>query len=240
MINVILDEIRKGKITNEILEIINSRYVKTVPQNQQYITLTAKNQTANEINRAFLNTLPGKEEKYEATIIGELSTTAYPAEKTLYLKKGAQVMLLRNDREKPMRWVNGTIGTVMSLSDAIIMVNVDGVTHSINRESWQKYRYFYNAQERKLDKEIVSVFTQFPLRLAWAITIHKSQGKTYQTVAIDMEGGAFAAGQTYVALSRCKSLEGIYLKTMINATDIIVNQQILSFMRNAETIFIEK
>jgi len=163
-----------------------------------------------------------------------LKESSFPTEKELRLKEGAQIMLLKNDRQKPPRWVNGTVGVVTKLSDDIIRVNIDGVEHTISKESWNSIRYYYDAEKRELEKEIVSSFTQFPIRLAWAITIHKSQGQTYESVAVDLTDGAFAHGQTYVALSRCTSLDGLYLTSPIQPEDVIVDQEIVSFMRKIE------
>ena len=143
-------------------------------------------------------------------------------------------MLLKNDKEK--RWVNGSVGTIASLSDNEIQVNLDGYTYSVPQETWSKIRYSYNQETKKIEEEVVSSFTQFPLRLAWAITIHKSQGHTYGSVAVDMGDGAFAHGQTYVALSRCKSLEGLFLKREIVREDIIVDPAITNFMKNIKVI----
>jgi ATP-dependent exoDNAse (exonuclease V) alpha subunit len=186
------------------------------------------------INHRKLDALDGVEKAYEAQITGDIKESAFPTEKLLRLKVGAQIMMLKNDTEKPRRWVNGTLGVVAKLGDNSIRVNIDGVEHTVNVETWQKIRYEYDHEERALKKIPVSEFTQLPVRLAWAITIHKSQGQTYESVAVDMSDGAFAHGQTYVALSRCKSMEGLYLTTAIRREDVIVDQEIVDFMRSAQ------
>lgn len=145
-------------------------------------------------------------------------------------------MLLKNDRQKPTRWVNGTLGEITKLSDDVIRIKIDGVEHSISKETWNSIRYYYDHEKRKLEKEIFSSFTQFPLRLAWAITIHKSQGQTYQSIAIDLTDGAFAHGQTYVALSRCQTIEGLYLTSPLRSEDIIVDQEVIEFMKNTTVV----
>lgn len=229
----LLNAIRNGKHTLEIISGFNERSNVVLPESG-YITLAGTNATVSRINHAKLASLSDELKTYIADISGDLKKSAFPTEKELKLKVGAQVMLLKNDRQKPARWVNGTLGVVTHLSDDVIRVNIDGVEHSVSKETWNSIRYYYDPEERKLEKEIVSSFTQFPLRLAWAITIHKSQGQTYQSVAIDLSEGAFVHGQTYVALSRCQSLEGLYLTSPLRSEDIIVDQDVVEFMKHVE------
>lgn len=229
----VLNAIRKGKMTDEHLTTLNIRAGVGIPEDG-IITLATTNQAVNEINDYHLGKLPGKIYEYRATIIGDLEQSSFPTEEILRFKQGSQVMLLRNDKEK--RWVNGSIGQITSLSNDEIKVNIDGYTYSIPPETWSKIRYTYNPETKKIEEEVVSSFTQYPLRLAWAITIHKSQGHTYGSVAVDMGDGAFAHGQTYVAISRCKSLEGLYLKREIVREDIIVDPSIIDFMNRAAVI----
>lgn len=225
----ILNSIRIGKHTEETLKKINKRAEEKLPATG-FITLAGHNNTVSKINHEKLESLESEEKTYVAKITGNLQESSFPTEKELKLKEGAQIMLLKNDKQNPRRWVNGTLGIVTKLTDNLIRVNIDGVEHSINKENWEKIKYSYDHEKRTLEKEVVSTFTQFPLRLAWAITIHKSQGQTYQSVAIDLSHRAFASGQTYVALSRCQSLEGLYLLSPIKNEDIIVDQEIVEFM----------
>jgi len=226
----ILNTIRKGKVDDNTLSKINERAVDLIPEDG-IITLAATNDKVDSINYGKLNQIDEKLYEYKANIAGEIKSSDFPADEILSLKKGAQVMLLKNDRQK--RWVNGTIGFIDSLSDNEIKVNIDGIVYPVSQQTWNKTRYYYDMETRKVDQEIISSFTQFPLRLAWAITIHKSQGKTYNSIVVDVGSGAFAHGQTYVALSRCVSLDGLYLRQRLLQSDIIVDNDIVNFMTKA-------
>ena len=225
----ILNTIRNGTVSQAQLDELNARANANAPS-ERTVTLASTNKSVDEINTSHLAQLPGQGVEYEAIIGGKLEEASFPTEKTLRLKQGAQVMLIKNDKEK--RWVNGTVGTIAELSRDQIVVNVDGIEFPIQKESWSKIRYYYDQETRKVKEEIVSSFIQFPLRLAWAITIHKSQGQTYGSVVVDMGGGAFAHGQTYVAISRCRSLEGLYLVRPIKLEDIMVDPAVINFMMN--------
>jgi len=227
---LLLNSIRVGDHSETTLAKLNARTQAPLPVTG-FITLAGHNATVSRINHEKLAELQGTEQVYVAQVTGNLSEKSFPTEKDLKLKVGAQVMLLKNDKQKPPRWVNGTLGIVTKLTKDLIRVNIDGVEHTIYQDSWDAVRYYYDPTLRKIEKEVVSTFRQFPLRLAWAITIHKSQGQTYQSVAIDLSGRAFASGQTYVALSRCQSLEGLFLLSPIRRADIIVDQDIVEFMR---------
>ncbi len=228
----ILNSIRVGNTSESILSALNERVVENGYIGNS-VTLAGTNATVSSINSKKLAQLDGEESIYEAKIWGNIQESSFPTEKHLKLKVGAQVMLLKNDTEKPRRWVNGTVGVISKLSKDVIKVNIDGVDHTIIPASWDKIRYEYDTETRVLKKKVISSFSQFPLKLAWAITIHKSQGKTYQSVLIDLSGGAFAHGQTYVALSRCVSLDGLYLNSPIKHEDIIVDPDIIEFMKGA-------
>lgn len=231
----ILNAVRKNQIDDSLLSALNERYVESVPR-EGVITLATRNAVVDQINNNRLVQLNTPMHEYRAEISGNLERSAFPTEEFLRLKKGAQVMLLKNDPEK--RWVNGTVGVIEDLSQFEIKVRINGeIVYSIPKVTWTKIRYFYNSETRKLEEEVLSSFTQFPLRLAWAFTIHKSQGKTYNSVVVNMEGGAFAHGQTYVALSRCTSLAGLYLTQPIVRDDIKLDPIVINFM---EQIQVEK
>jgi len=231
----LLNAVRNKVGLPEALEELNERVNVEIPDDG-FVTLAGTNATVSAINHEKLAQLEGTERKYEAMVSGSIAESSFPTEKILKLKVGAQVMMLKNDQKKPARWVNGTLGVITQLTANVIRVNIDGVEHSVNKETWEKIQYYYDHEEEKLEKEAVSSFTQFPMRLAWAITIHKSQGQTYESVAIDLSGGAFAHGQTYVALSRCKNLDGLYLHSPIREQDVIIDQEIIDFMSKAETL----
>ncbi|MBI4096172.1 MAG: AAA family ATPase [Candidatus Levybacteria bacterium] len=223
----ILNAIRTKDLSEQVLLDLNGRSKVSIPVDGVVILATT-NSSVNEINQNRLAQLEGKEYEYRAIISGNLERSSFPTEEILHLKKGAQVMFLRNDRSK--RWVNGTLGKIHSLSEKEVKVSIDGIVYPVLQETWKKIKYYYDRQKHSVEEEIISSFTQIPLRLAWAITIHKSQGQTYKAVAVDMGSGAFAHGQTYVALSRCKSLEGLYLKREISREDIIVDTTVINFM----------
>lgn len=226
----VLNSIRRGEVSDTVLTSLNSRAIASIPDDG-VITLATTNAIVDRINYRRLAQIKEEPFEYHAEISGEMESSWFPADEVLNLKKGAQVMMLKNDPEK--RWVNGTIATIESLDNSQITVNIDGLTYPVSRYSWNKIRYKYNRDTRRIEEEVISSFTQFPLRLAWAITIHKSQGKTYNAVAIDMGGGAFTHGQTYVALSRCTTLEGLYLKQKLRREDVIVDSAVVNFMSRA-------
>jgi ATP-dependent DNA helicase PIF1 len=229
----LLNAVREGKLTDDHLQLINSRVSMDLPADG-VITLATTNQTVSEINQRRLSLLPGTEHEYKAAVSGEMERTYFPTDENLRLKEGAQVMFLKNDRDK--RWVNGTIGIVERLDREEVHVNIDGISYTVGPETWNKIRYTYNRETHKIDEEVISSFTQYPLKLAWALTIHKAQGQTYGQVVIDIGTGAFAAGQTYVALSRCRSLDGLYLKREIMIQDIQVDPLVVQFMNHVRPI----
>lgn len=225
----VLNSLRVGNFNQEAIAVLNSRANIPTPT-ENFITLALTNNTVSEINHRKLAEIKEQSFTYAAEISGDLEPSAFPTEKNLELKAGAQVMFLKNDREK--RWVNGTIGEIDYLTDDAIEVKVNGEVVVVKKEKWDKIKYSYDSEKQAIKEEVESSFTQFPLRLAWAITVHKSQGQTLDTVVFDIERGAFAHGQTYVALSRCRSLEGLYLRRPIRARDIIVDPQVSQFMRS--------
>ena len=214
----VLNGIRNNNISEENFRILNGRLKRFfMPgENEEYITLTTHNSQADEINQQRLRNIPGRIHSYQAEIIDEFPENSYPADRDLKLKVGAQVMFLKNDVESK-KFFNGKIGTVTGLNEDGIRVKCkdDYNEIKVQRSEWQNIRYKANPDTREITEEVLGSFVQYPLRLAWAITIHKSQGLTFDKVIIDAER-AFAKGQVYVALSRCRSLEGLILKTPVS------------------------
>ena len=227
----VLDRIRTNTAGSADLQLLNTRCNAPIHkgENDMYITLATRRDTVDHINEQKLAELPGKAVKLQGEIHGEFPENSLPTLMELIVKPGAQVIFIKNDQEK--RWVNGTIGTISGLSDDGIMyvVTEDGKEFDVHKESWSNVRYRYNETEKKIEEEELGTFIQYPIRLAWAITVNKSQGLTFSRAIIDFSGGVFAGGQTYVALSRCTSLEGIQLKREITRADIFVRPEIVSF-----------
>ena len=232
----LLNAIRNRSIDDERIERLNSRCRPDFfpPDGEFYITLTSTNDLAAVRNREKLAALPGRARSYAGMTEGEFDRSSLPTEESLELKPGAQVMLLTNDRHG--RWVNGTIGRVDRIvkvagGDDIIAVDIPEAGRvEISPNTWELYHFRYDAQADRIESEAVGSFTQYPLRLAWAVTIHKSQGKTFDRVVIDIGRGAFAHGQVYVALSRCTSFEGIILMTPIFKKHILMDWRIVRFL----------
>ena len=227
-----LNAVRHGQVTAEIAERLNETGARPVPTDGA-ITLATTNATVNRLNATELARLPGRVLTAKAEITGEFGGRAYPADESLELKVGAQVMFLRNDSDQ--RWVNGSVGMVTKIADTVF-VEVDGEEHEVQPAVWEKYKYSYSAATKQLKRDIVAEFTQLPLRLAWAVTIHKSQGKTYDRAIVDLGQHSFAPGQTYVALSRISALEGLYLTRPLRPSDIIVDENVLRFMSQAVAV----
>ena len=226
----LLNKIRNKTIAEEDIGLISWNYISestALPKDTIYLTTT--NAMAEERNKEELLKLPGKPDVFEAEISGEIDRKHFPAEELLVLKKGAQVMLLNNDSAG--RWINGTIGTVVGIEEDSLEVKLsDGPIEEVKPFKWNVYRFYWDQDSKSVAADNVGSFRQFPLKLAWAITIHKSQGKTFDNVAIDLGRGTFASGQLYVALSRCRSLDGIFLKREINLSDIKVDFRVMKFM----------
>lgn len=232
----LLDRMRINSTTSDDMQILNSLVDETclhdnVDQESFGITLTTRRDSATEINERRLESLPGKEYVFTGEIKDDFPDKILPTDLNLKLKVDAQVMLIRNDKEK--RWVNGTLARIKKISKKGIKVELEnGSIENVEREEWQNIVYTYDEESRKVNEEIIGTFTQYPLKAAWALTIHKSQGLTFSNVTIDMAGGAFSAGQTYVALSRCRSLQGIRFINPLMRSDIIVSRGAADFSRN--------
>ncbi len=225
----VLNAIREGDPSATELEILNARVspIRTLGEGDPFVILTPTNAAAHRINSAFLSALPGAAKTYAASVTGEFSQGAQPTEMTLTLKVGAKIIMLRNDADR--RWVNGTIARVTRLEADSIWVDVDGKEYEIEPVAWESRRYAYDQTEQKIVETIAGTFKQLPVRLAWALTIHKSQGLTLDKVYIDLGRGTFAHGQAYVALSRCRSLEGLSLARPLRPSDILFDTAVLGY-----------
>ena len=223
----LLDNIRNENVQSSDLQTINSRVGKSCDKDKAVITLTSTNRVARKINETLLAQMQEPDYVFDGTIEGDFDVAKFSStEQTLHLRVGAQVMFTKNDISK--RWVNGTLGKVEKIEEGRISVKLnDGTTHWVEKVTWEKVKYSYNKTTKETEKKIVGTFTQFPLKLAWAITIHKSQGLTFDQVKIDLSGGVFAAGQTYVALSRARSLEGLYLQKPVLAGHVKTHEDVL-------------
>ena len=227
----ILDRIRNNAARKQELDTLNGRYFPSFePQNEDmYITLATRRDQVDFINEKKLAELPGEEYVSVGKIEGDFPESSLPTQLNLSIKEQAQVIFIDNDYER--RWVNGTIGMVSGIDENgnVYVLLESGVEHLVEPTSWRNYKYKYNEKERRIEEEIVGTFEQLPIRLAWAITVHKSQGLTFSRVVVDLTGGVFAGGQTYVALSRCTSLEGLVLKSKISSRDIFIRKEIVEF-----------
>jgi len=228
----LLNEVRNDQLSTNGLELLNSRYDPDFRphEDEGYITLTTHNRKADAINAEEMAKIDTAVFTYEAKIQGDFSDKSYPNDALLSLKVGAKVMFIANDVGVDRKYFNGKLGVVTSLSETEIFVTCNGETEPllVNQETWQNIRYSVNQETNQIEEEELGSYTQFPLRLAWAITIHKSQGLTFDKVVIDA-GAAFASGQVYVALSRCRSLDGIVLTTPINQRSLVVDEHVLNF-----------
>ena len=230
----ILDRIRVNKMSREDLAVINKQYRANVNKERNddfVITLATRRDTVDVINEKRLAEIESDEYLYEGEIEGVFPLQNLPTSQNLELKVGAQVIFIKNDKDG--RWINGTIGKVARCGVEDITVELeDGCSFAVEAAEWENMQYTYDEKEKRIKEVVLGTFKQFPLKLAWALTVHKSQGLTFNKVIVDFSGGAFSSGQTYVALSRCTSLEGITLCQPLNARDVIVNQAVVEFSRN--------
>lgn len=230
----ILDHIRMSEVSQPDLQMLNSRVGKPLKEDnsQLAITLSSRRDQVDYINDKHLQELPGEPTCFKGIIKGEFPESSLPTQMELYVKPGAQIVFIKNDIDR--RWVNGTLGIVEAIDEelgVIYVITEDGNEHEVEQEHWSNVRYSFNEKEQKIEEEEIGVFIQFPIRLAWAMTIHKSQGLTFRQVVIDFSGGIFAGGQTYVALSRCTSLNGMSLTEPIRREHVFVRPEVKQFAR---------
>ncbi|MET0568651.1 MAG: AAA family ATPase [Hyphomicrobiaceae bacterium] len=225
----VLNRVRDGEADADDLTVLNECVapIRTLSEGEPYVILTPTNAAANRINMAFLEALPSGAREYAAKVTGDYNQSAQPTDQTLVLKPGAKVMLLRNDSDR--RWVNGTIARIARLEQDRVWVEIDGEEHEIEPASWEARRYAYDQAEQKIVETVAGTFRQYPLRLAWALTIHKSQGLTLDKVYLDLGRGTFAHGQAYVALSRCRSLMGLALARPLRPQDILFDRAAMGY-----------
>ena len=235
----ILNQVRNNTLTPQSLQMLNTRYLpefKADEQKEYYIVLSTHNRKVDAINQREMDALPGKVYHYSATIKDTFPESMYPMDETLTLKLGARVMFTKNDSSAEKRYYNGKLGVVSHLTDKTITVTCEGEEPiEVHRETWENIRYTSEAGSEVVQPEVIGTFSHYPLRLAWAITIHKAQGLTFDRVVIDA-ADAFAAGQVYVALSRCRSLEGIVLLTPIPSRALTNAREVLDFTNQQQEI----
>ncbi len=239
----ILNRVRNNVAEADDLQELNKRFQLgfVPPKGENYITLSTHNRKADVINEAELKKLQGKTYQYKAEVDGEFSDKALPTEMMLQLKEGAQVMFVKNDSGGERKYFNGKLAVVKKLTaDEITVAFLDGEELKLEKETWKNIRYNYNKEKDDIDEEELGSFKQYPIRLAWAITIHKSQGLTFDKAVIDA-GSSFAPGQVYVALSRCTSLDGLVLHSRIQPHVIATDQRVLQFAeREVDDAYLEE
>lgn len=231
----LLDQVRMCEADDGCISAINSRYTPHYePKDDEFVIhLTATKDFARQINSQKLQSLDYTLYSFDAISVGEFPSKSLPADEVLQVKRGAQVMFIKNDPQK--RWINGTIARIEFVSSDGMEVRMqNGDIHKIARERWENRSYRFDRVQRKITTEVSGTFEQFPVKLAWAITVHKSQGLTFDKAVIDLGSGAFVNGQAYTALSRCKTHEGIYLKTELKKEDLILDRRLTDFFANLQ------
>ena len=233
----LLNKIRENKADDEVLNELNKRYQRDFqpPKEEGYIRLTTHNNQAQRINDRELASLPGKAYSFRAEVKDDFPEYSYPADEVLTIKEGAQIMFLKNDVSSEKRYYNGMIGEVVTVNETGMFVRGKDSEHEFQllQEEWGNYKYVLNEETKEITEEIAGVFRQYPIRLAWAITIHKSQGLTFERAIIDARN-SFAHGQTYVALSRCKTLDGMVLESPLRREAIISDSVVDNFTKAVE------
>lgn len=234
----LLNKVRDCSIDNSGIDELNKRYNPAyTPKPEEFvIILTTNNYLAKIDNITKLNSLPYKSHFFKANITGDFKEDKYPTEPVLELRRNSQIMLAKNDSvDKGRRWVNGTIAKIEFLDDEKIEIRLkDGSIHTLQKETWENRQYQWDKNKGRITSKVIGTFEQYPLKLAWAITIHKSQGLTFECVIIDLGSGAFLNGQLYTALSRCRTLEGLTLKRQIKRTDIIADKRLIKFYQGVK------
>ena len=224
----ILNNVRNKTATFNDLKVLNQRYSPDISEmSDKYVCLTSTNAQADDLNDYMLDKIDSDPHIFKGRAEGIFPEKDYPAEEELYFKKGSRVMFINNDRDD--RWINGTVGTITELEGGVMVKIDNGPTVNVEDFKWEVYKTKYNEETQELEKEFVGAYKQLPLRLAWAITIHKSQGKTFDRVILDTSRGIFAHGQLYVALSRCRSLEGLILRRPLGLHQVIVDPRVIKF-----------
>ncbi|MEE9380495.1 MAG: AAA family ATPase [Hyphomonadaceae bacterium] len=225
----LLGAMRTGRVTESDEDLLDTLVSSRTAQeaSETHVVLTPNNANAYRINQARLAQLSTRARTFDAKIDGKFEERAYPTEAELELKEGARVMLIRNDPDG--RWVNGTLAIVEGFDEDSVLVNVDGEVYGIEPTAWEKYRYEVDAKTKKVSREIVGTFKQVPLRLAYAVTIHKAQGLTLDKVFIDFDRGMFAHGQAYVAFSRARTLEGLEISRPLRPRDMVIDRSAFAF-----------
>ncbi len=222
----ILNNIRSGKVNDNDLDVLNKRVINQnsdIPS--ETIILSPTNKRVDTINNLNLQNINNETFSYKSSETGDFKEK--PADEILELKVGAQVMLIKNDFKSPKRWVNGSIGVVTELTENSIQLKIKNKIYKIKQDTWEKFDYL--IKDGQVVHEVVATFTQYPIKLAWAVTIHKSQGQTFEKAIIDLDRGSFAPGQTYVALSRVTSLDGLFLTRRIYVSDVVFDKNIENY-----------
>lgn len=224
----VLEHVRMGQVSQADLDLLNTRVGQPSDKDGMVITLASLNKTAYAINHNLLDAIKAPAQVYTGKVKGKFDAKRMPVEMDLRLKPGAQVMFARNDQNK--RWVNGTIGTVVKADKEEVQVRVaSGDVYNVEPETWEAVNYEYDKEARRLKKTVMGTFTQYPLRLAWAVTIHKSQGMTFDKMVINLTRGLFAPGQLYVALSRVRSLDGLFLSCEVKPGHVKTRNEVIAF-----------